>query len=67
MPKRKSDKERFIKAARELECDESPAAFDAAVKLTKAKLMTNEQVKRAPKSAKILHDRPTTYCVGPVM
>jgi len=53
MPKRESDKERFIKAARELECDESPAAFDAALKkLAKAKLMTNEQVKKSVKKRK---------------
>ena len=47
MQKRESDKERFIAAARELECDESPQAFDATLKrLAKAKPISNEQVKK---------------------
>ncbi len=50
MQKRESDKERFIRAARELECDESPKAFDATLKrLAKAKPMSNEDVKKKAK------------------
>jgi hypothetical protein len=53
MQKRESEKERFIRSARELECDESPEAFDAALKkLAKAKPMTNEQVKKSAKKRK---------------
>jgi hypothetical protein len=53
MQQRESDKERFIKAARELECNESPEAFDATLKrLAKAKPMTNEEVKKSAKKRK---------------
>lgn len=53
MPKRESEKERFVRAARELECDESPEAFDATLKkLASAKPMTNEQVKKTAQKRK---------------
>ncbi len=50
MKKAETDKERFVRAARELECDESPSAFDATLKkLAKAKPMTNAEVKNSAK------------------
>lgn len=53
MKKTESDKERFIRAARELECDESSGVFEATLKnLAKAKPITNEQVKKRAKKRK---------------
>ncbi len=53
MKKRESDKERFIRAAKELECDESPEAFKTTLKkLGSVKPMTNEQVKKKAKKRK---------------
>ena len=44
------DLQRFIAAARELECDESPEAFEAIVKkLAQAKPTTNASLKKGKK------------------
>lgn len=53
MKKQETEKERFIRAARELECDESPEAFKATLKkLGSVKPMTKEQVKNKAKKRK---------------
>jgi hypothetical protein len=47
------ERERFIAAARELECDESPEAFEATLrKLTSGKPITNSELKRKAKKKK---------------
>jgi hypothetical protein len=48
-----TERERFIAAARELECDESPKAFEAALqKLARVKPISNAEVKSNAKRAR---------------